>query len=46
MTKQGRYYDNFWSFLTAGPLGVLEFTVNYLKDIKRLDVHIHDAKVL
>lgn len=30
----------------TGPLGVIEFTLNYLKDVKRLDVHIHNAKGL
>ena len=29
-----------------GPLGVIEFTVNYLKDDNRLDIHIQNAKVL
>lgn len=30
----------------AGPLGVIEFTVNYLKDDNRLDIHIQNAKGL
>ncbi|CAB3998664.1 double C2-like domain-containing beta isoform X1 [Paramuricea clavata] len=29
-----------------GPLGVIEFTVNFIKDARRLDVHIHNAKGL
>ncbi|XP_028414146.1 rabphilin-3A-like [Dendronephthya gigantea] len=29
-----------------GPLGVLEFTVNYIKDDRRLEVHIHHGKGL
>ncbi|XP_046841178.1 rabphilin-3A-like [Xenia sp. Carnegie-2017] len=29
-----------------GPLGVIEFTISYTNDEKRLDVHIHNAKGL
>lgn len=32
-------------FLFSGPLGVIEFTVNFIKDDRRLDVKIHNAKV-
>ena len=43
LISQSRRKKLFLFFL--GPLGVIEFTVNFIKDVRRLDVKIHNAKV-